>query len=151
LGFTDVYDYTAGKLDWLAAGLPFEGTKTIRVGDLAKKDVPTCGLDERLADVVARAKDWGLCVVVSPDRIVLGLLRAKELGGDPNTRVEDAMRPGPSTFRPHVAPVEMAAYMVEHDLEKALITTSDGTLVGVALRDDVVHAAHQEHEGGSSE
>ena len=25
LGFGDVYDYVAGKVDWMAAGLPIEG------------------------------------------------------------------------------------------------------------------------------
>ena len=52
-GFTDVYDYAAGKLDWLAAGLPTEGTNAERprAADVARRDVPTCHLEEGLGDV----------------------------------------------------------------------------------------------------
>jgi len=84
--------------------------------------------------------------------VVLGLLRAKELEGDPASRIEAAMRPGPSTFRPHVPIAEMAHRMVEHDLENAPITTSDGRLVGLLRRADAVRTAHELHqaEGDSS-
>src|SRR5579884_3423720 len=69
LGFRQVYDYTAGKLDWMAAGLPTEGTGAARprAGDLARKEVPTCGLDERLGEVRdrVRARGWKVAVVVT--------------------------------------------------------------------------------------
>src|SRR5688500_702109 len=83
LGITKVYDYTDGKLDWMAAGLPTEGTnsKRPRAGDVARRDVPTCSVDERIADVRKRvsAAGWDACVVVNDERVVLGLLRANEL------------------------------------------------------------------------
>jgi predicted transcriptional regulator len=146
-----VYDYSAGKLDWLAAGLPTEGTNAgrARARDVARTDAPTCGLDERLGDVRApvRAAGWNVCVVVNEERVVFGLLRAKELDADPERRIAEVMRPGPSTFRPHVFAAEMATYMVQHDLESSPITTSNGKLIGLLLRDDVVRAAHEEHEG----
>ena len=46
LGFGDVYEYVDGKLDWMAAGLPTEGTNNDqpRAGDVARKDAPVCGL-----------------------------------------------------------------------------------------------------------
>jgi Mg/Co/Ni transporter MgtE len=81
-----------------------------------------------------------VCVAVNEQRVVLGLLRAGELAREGAARIEDAMRPGPSTFRPHVRIEEMAHYMTEHDLPSAPITTSDGRLVGVLLRDDAVRA-----------
>jgi Mg/Co/Ni transporter MgtE len=144
-----VYDYEAGKLDWLAAGLPSEGTNAERprAGDVARKDAPTCTLDERLGDVRERARTagWTVAVVVNAERVVLGLLREKELDGDPERSVEQSMRPGPSTFRPHVDVAEMAHYMTEHDLTSSPITTSDGRLVGILLRDDAVRIAHEEH------
>jgi predicted transcriptional regulator len=150
MGFTQVYDYVAGKLDWLAAGLPIEGASAAhpRAGDVARPEVPTCGLDERLEDVQVRvrAAGWDACVVVNPERVVLGLLRAKELDGDPAQRIEQVMRPGPSTFRPHVPIAEMAQYMVEHDSEDAPITTSDGRLVGLLRREDAVRTAHELHQ-----
>jgi Mg/Co/Ni transporter MgtE len=69
---------------------------------------------------------------------VLGLLRSKELAKDADLRIEQAMRPGPSTFRPYVSLHEMAHFMSEHDLESALVTTSDGKLVGLLLKADAV-------------
>jgi CBS domain-containing protein len=149
MGFTEVYDYVAGKLDWLAAGGPIEGTGAgqPRAGDVAHGDVPTCGLDERLGAVAARARaaGWDACVVVNQERVVLGLLRAKELDGDPDSRIEAAMRPGPSTFRPHVSVAELAHRLLDHDVANAPITTSDGRLVGLLLRDDALRIAHGHH------
>jgi CBS domain-containing protein len=142
LGFAEVYDYVAGKLDWMAAGLPTEGTNAERprAGAVARKDVPTCSLQGTLGSVRERveAQGWDAVVVVNDERVVLGLLRAKELAGDPGLRIEHAMRPGPSTFRPFVALEEMARFMAEHQMESAPITTSDGRLVGLLLRRDAV-------------
>src|SRR5438876_2826032 len=149
-GFVEVYDYVAGKQDWLAAGLPSEGllARIPRAGDVARKDVPTCSLGDQLGDVRERAKKagWEVCVVVNEERIVFGLMRAKELAGDPDQTAEQAMRPGPSTFRPHVPIEEMARYMVEHDVPSSPITTSEGRLVGVLLREDAEREAHRLHQ-----
>ncbi len=142
LGFTEVYDYTVGKLDWMAAGLPTEGTnvKRPRAGDLARKDTPTCKLGERLSEVRdrVRALGWDAVVVVNDERVVFGLLRANELALDGDQPIAQAMRPGPSTFRPYVLAEEMAHSMVEHKLESSPITTSDGRLVGLLLQKDLV-------------
>jgi len=150
-----VYDYATGKLDWLAAGLPSEGSNASRprAGDVARSDVPTCRMDESLGDVRERvgAAGWNACVVVNEEGVVLGLLRSKELGGDAAVRIEAAMRPGPSTFRPFVAVEEMAEYMIEHDLESAPVTTSDGRLVGLLRRSDAARTALElrQKEGGA--
>ncbi len=142
LGFGEVYDYVAGKLDWMAAGLPTEGTNAARprAGAVARKDVPTCGLRERLGAVRdrVRGQGWDAVVVVNEERVVLGLLRSKELDGDPELLIEQAMRPGPTTFRPYVAIEEMARFMVDHKLESSPVTTSDGRLVGLLLQCDAV-------------
>jgi CBS domain-containing protein len=145
LGFDKVYEYKAGKLDWLAAGLPTEGTNSDcpRAGDASRKDVVVTGLKDRLGDVRARAQGAGsdVVVVVDANRVVLGQLRSKQLEMDANLPVELAMRPGPSTFRPYVSTKEMADHMVEHDLDSAPITTSDGKLVGVLFRTEAVRLA----------
>jgi CBS domain-containing protein len=150
-GFTRVYDYVAGKLDWMAAGLPTEGTNAERprAGDVARRDVPTCSLPERLGEVRDRAHAAGFdaAVVVNEERVVLGLLRRKELAADPALPIERAMRPGPSTFRPFVPISEMAHQLVHHDMANAPITTSDGRLVGLLLRDDAMRAAEQLQQG----
>ena len=145
MGFNDVYDYVAGKLDWMAAGLPTEGTNAQRprAGDVARKDVPTCGLLECVGDVRERVQKagFGAVVVVNDEGIVLGLLRSKELNSEPDLLIERVMRPGPSTFRPFVSILEMAHYMVEHKLESSPITTSDGRLVGLLLQEAAVRMA----------
>ena len=158
LGFKDVSDYGDGKLDWMSAGLPMEGTNAERprAAEVARKDVPTCRLNERLGDVRERAaaQGWEAAVVVNEERIVLGLLRGKELAGDAAQTIEAAMRPGPSTFRPYLAIAEMARFMTEHKLESSPITTSDGRLVGLLLKDDAVRVAdefHRSHGGEEKE
>jgi Mg/Co/Ni transporter MgtE len=148
LGFREVYDYVAGKLDWMAAGLPTERTNAAhpRAGDVSRKDVPTARLEERLGDVRERvsAGGWDAVVVTNNEHVVLGLLRSKELEKDPDLRIEQAMRPGPSTFRPYVAIKEMAENMTKHSLESSPITTSDGRLVGLLLQKDAIRVAGEQ-------
>lgn len=145
LGFENVYEYRAGKLDWMAAGLPTEGENATkpRAGGVARKDAPTCGLHERLGDVRdrVRALGWEVVVVVDEERIVLGLLRAAELAKDPELSIEQVMRPGPSTFRSYLLIKEVADRMTKRKLESSPITTSDGRLVGILFREDALKAA----------
>ena len=121
--------------------MPTEGTlaQRPRLVDVVRRDVPTCSLGERLGDVRDRAiaAGWDACVVVSQDRVVLGLLRAKELQADPQLLVERVMRPGPSTYRPFVTVEEMRRTMTERNLENSPVTTSDGKLVGLVRKQDV--------------
>jgi CBS domain-containing protein len=136
-----VYDYKAGKQDWMGAGLPTEGTNAQRprLVDVVRRDVPVCSLGERLGDVRDRtvSAGWDACVVVSQDRIVLGLLRARELDADPDLPVEQVMRPGPSTYRPFVSVEEMRRTMIERNMDSSPVTTSDGKLVGLVRKQDI--------------
>ena len=145
LGFERVYRYAPGKADWLAAGLPTQGpgSQTLRAGAVARRDVPTCHLDERLGEVRDRVKaaGWDACVVVNTERVVLGLLRARELDRDPALRIEQAMRPGPSTFRPYIAIEKLLEVMTDHGQDNLPITTSDGRLVGLVTRAGATGAA----------
>jgi CBS domain-containing protein len=144
-----VYDYTAGKSDWLAAGLPTEGEAANRptAATVARRDVPTCHLEASLREVRerVRAGGWDACVVVNEERIVMGLLRAEQLARDEHLTAEFAMRPGPSTFRPNVAIAEMVEFMAKHDLPNAPVTTSAGELIGLLVREDAERAAHERH------
>jgi Mg/Co/Ni transporter MgtE len=83
-----------------------------------------------------------VAVVVDEAGVVLGLLRSEQLESEPpGLRVEEAMRPGPSTFRPYVPIKEMADYLVEHQLDSVPITTSGGKLVGVLRKADATRQA----------
>src|SRR5258708_4700054 len=134
LGFDGVHEYKAGKLDWLAAGLPTEGenSKCPRAGEASRKDTTVCGLKDRVGDVRDRATQSGLevAVVVDAQHIVLGLLRSKQLEMDPDLTAEQAMRPGPSTFRPYVSMKEMADHMVEHSLDSAPTSLPSDVVIG---------------------
>src|SRR5215210_7506063 len=105
LGFDKVYDYVPGKVDWFAASLPREGrlANIPTIGEAARRDVPTCGLRDRVGDARERARKagWDRCVVVNEGRVMLGLLREEELSSDPESAAETVMRAGPTTFRPH--------------------------------------------------
>jgi CBS domain-containing protein len=143
LGFTAVYDYVAGKADWGAAGLPLEGTAAPGAGELARRDVPTCRLEEPLAAVRERVRATGFetSIVVNEHEVVLGRLGRQALRSDADTTVEAAMASGPGTVRPDL-PVETAAKRLrERNLTSLLVTRSDGTLVGLLRREDAEAAA----------
>ena len=139
LGFREVYEYRPGKADWLAAGLPTEGTGAPkpRILQYVQRDVPTCRLGERLADAAARATagGWDVCLVVNDQGILLGRLDHKELRGDGAQLVEQVMRPGPSTYRPDAPAAELRHLMTHRGIGKLPVTTGDGRLIGVICRD----------------
>src|SRR5919197_1591310 len=87
LGFTHVFDYGAGKVDWLASGLPTEGpgAQELRAKDGVRRDIPSCYISDRLGDVWQRVQADGSdgCVVLNVIGIVLGYLRCDGLGADP--------------------------------------------------------------------
>ncbi len=140
LGFTEAYDYAAGKADWFARGLPIEGERAgvPRIGGVVRADVPPCSLDERAADVARRVRDegWDTCIVVREGAIVLGRLFASELDAASDDPVKQVMRSGPSTFRPNVTVQEMVGFMDDRGISTALVTTSEGRLVGLFRRTD---------------
>lgn len=117
------------------------------LGELGPQDIPTCGLADRVGDVYQRvhAAGWDRCVVVNDRRIVLGLLRGKAWKAEPRSTAEEAMLSGPSTFRPSVPLDEMLQYMQEHELDGALVTTSDETLMGFLPRREAEEAFHRLH------
>ena len=137
LGFPSVYRYTPGKVDWFAAGLPREGEMAAvpRIGDVADRDVPTCGPTERVGELRRRLQQAGqdLCVVLSKRRVVLGRVRTRDLDGNPDAAVEDVMDPGPVTYRPDTLLAELVEHLQQLPTGKAnriLVTTSDGELIG---------------------
>ena len=148
LGFSEVYDYVPGKADWAASGLPTEGklASVPTIGEVARSDVPTCAPAEKVGEVRERvqAAGWDACVVVNKERVVLGLLREKEMTPDPGVEVEQVMRNGPTTTRPDEPVEKMAKRMRERGARTILVTTSGGRLVGVLYRDDAERLAAEQ-------
>jgi CBS domain-containing protein len=141
LGFTDVYDYAPGKVDWLAHNLPTQGplADALTAGKRLRTDVVTAGPEEPVGSVRARveASRYGFALVVTSDRTLLGRLRGTGLGGDPTVTAEQAMEPGPVTIRPHEPLDLVAARMRDHNLTTSLVTDPEGHLLGVVHRDDL--------------
>lgn len=148
LGFQQVYDYVAGEADWFASGLPREGRDASipRVGDVARRDVPTCQLDDRVGDVRERvhAAGWDTCLVVNSEHVVLGRLRGTALDAKVKRPVEEIMEAGPTTIRPDVRLTEIAERMREKNAASVVVTTSDGRLVGLVDRASVERAIRVE-------
>src|SRR5437899_475528 len=82
LGY-DAYDYAAGKADWMAHGLPVEGTAAAQPTALSllRDDVAVCALEDRAGDVERRIdhSPYGFALVLSPDRVLLGRVRRSRL------------------------------------------------------------------------
>ena len=132
LGFTSVYDYVPGKVDWLARGLPTEGEESSapRAGRVARDDVATCGLDEPVERVreLIEASPYGFCLVLAEDGTLLGRVRRS---------APERMEPGPSTVRYDLAVDELRERLDKRDLKTAIVTTPEGKLVGVVRRADL--------------
>jgi hypothetical protein len=143
LGFQEVYDYEGGKMDWLAFGLPWEGSDRSqpRIAELAHRDAPRCSPAEQLADLSARmAAGWSWCAVVNEAGILLGRLRRRQLEGDPEAPAEAVMENGPSTYRPSTPARELLERMKSGRFERAFVTDSDGRLWGLVSRSDLERA-----------
>lgn len=121
--------------------MPHEGTNVPArsAGDVARRDVPTCMLDDNLVAVRerVRAAGWDTCIVINEQRVVLGRLGRKAIAADTDEPVEDAMTPGPSTVRPSIGADALLERIRSRNLTSFLVTTPDGRLVGLALRRDL--------------
>ncbi len=141
LGFARVYRFVAGKANWLAFGLPSEGKDAgaPRAADVVRRDVPTCRLTDRLDAARERAltHGWDECLVLNDERIVLGRLRFARIEAPPETAVEQIMEPGPTTIRPDEPLSKLARRLEEKQVDRIVVATPDGRLVGVVDRRDV--------------
>ena len=121
--------------------MPIEGHKAQepRIGSLARRDVPTARLGDKVGDIArsAEGRGYDLAVVVTPDGVVLGILDPEALVVSSSAKVEDVMRPGPATFRPDVPVQELLEKLAPKHVRRALVATPEGRLLGVFSTDDV--------------
>jgi CBS domain-containing protein len=142
LGFTHVHDYEAGKVDWLAHGLPVEGSQADQptAGRLARHDVATCTIDSPAGEARRTLTDspYGFALVLSPTGVLLGRVRRSALQGlsdrDP---IEPITEPGPSTIRPNLTAAELSRRLEGSDVRTLVVTRPDGTLIGIVRRDEI--------------
>ena len=138
MGFDPVYDYVAGKADWGSAGLQLDGSdgSRTRVSAHLRRDVPTCGLADRLQAVRERVGEWSTCLVVDSNRVLLGRLGHSALRRVDDVSAEEAMSEGPSTIRPSARLEPVLERMRADKLTSLPVTTSDGRLLGLLTRAD---------------
>ena len=141
LGFEQVYDYMPSKVDWMARGLPLEGTRAFerRAIDFARHDVATCELNENVEDIAHRITDslYGFGLVLSATGVVLGRLRGSALERHTKARAEEVMESGPSTVRADTSAGELAKRLREANLTTAVITDPEGRLLGITRLGDL--------------
>ena len=140
LGFSKVYDYVAGKSDWLAAALPSKGTSAnvLRAGDAVRGDDIVCHLGMLVRDCAGRVRGAGkdVGIVVDDHHVVIGRVRGRALATDPNARIEDVMQSGPSTIRPDTLLETVVETLRDSDLKSTLVTDPEGRLIGTLYLED---------------
>lgn len=135
LGYGPVYDYAAGKVDWMAAGLPTvrADASQRRALDGADRDQPTCDPDQLVSDVAGSPRGTTF-VVINQRRIVLGRYRAGAASAEGAVRVADVMEPGPTTVRAHEPLDALLERMAGRGVEDMIVTTPEGELLGIVRR-----------------
>src|SRR6266704_4596380 len=138
-GFGPVYDYAAGKVDWLAADLAFEGTATL-AGAFTRRGVVT--VDERAPAAEALrllgAQGFGPVLVLNQAGVVMGAAYRDALTsalGDAGAG--SGMRFGVSTVRPSEDAAALAHRMGHAGVTRVVVTRPDGTLVGLFFAADM--------------
>ncbi|MCC5576839.1 MULTISPECIES: rhodanese-like domain-containing protein [Microtetraspora] len=139
IGFDRVLDYAEGKMDWISAGLPFEG-HAVLVAQAVRRDPVIAYLDDRADEVAERIIDdpAGLAVVVDRDRVVQGVIGPDELKGvPPGATAEHAMRFGVTTVRLSEDMEPLVRRMDRAKIHQMVVTLPDGRLVGLFVLDAV--------------
>jgi CBS domain-containing protein len=142
IGFKKVYEYKAGKQDWLAAGLPVDGrSDTPTIEAVMRRDVPRFGLHDRAGDIVdsLRAGGWEWGAVVDESGVLLARVRGRDLR-EPGALAAHVMEEGPGTYRPNVPLDELLARMTDKGFDLAFVTDPDGRLRGLVSRRDISRA-----------
>lgn len=135
-GFESVFDYEAGKDDWLAYGLPFEGDGTV----LALHALQAClcaWRGETAAQLRSRmrASSCAMAVVVDDADMVLGMVSHDAAEGAPDDAQALAIcELDPVAVRPSESVADTARRLRDTGRPVALVTTSSGRLLGQVTR-----------------
>jgi CBS-domain-containing membrane protein len=138
-GFGPVYDYAAGKADWLAADLPFEGTARL-AGMFTRRGMATAAEHTPAAEALRRldAQGFGPVVVLNEAGVVMGAAYHDGLASAPGeAETGSVMRSGVSTVRPSEDAAALAHRLGHAEVTRVVVTHSDGTLVGLFFAADV--------------
>jgi CBS domain-containing protein len=140
-GFGPVYDYVAGKSDWLAADLPFEGTAQL-AGMFTRREVATASEDTPAQEALRRldARGYGPVLVLNQAGVVMGAAYRQALASAVDgATAGTVMRFGVTTVRPSEQAADLAHRMGHAQVSRVAVTRSDGTLVGLFFAEDLSH------------
>src|SRR3954466_13776041 len=130
-GFGKVYEYKAGKQDWLGGGLPSGGRMAGEptLAAVVRRDVPRFGLDDRVGDIrdSLTAGGWEWAAIVNAAGTLLGRVTRARLT-DPAAAASSVMDEGPSTYRLNVGLDELLQRMHDRRFDMAFVTDPDGRL-----------------------
>jgi CBS domain-containing protein len=138
-GFSPVYEYVAGKADWLAADLPFEGTAEL-AGMFTRRGVAAVGERTPVAEALRLldVQGFGPVVVLNQADVVTGAAYGHNLqSAAADAEVGTVLRFGVSTVRPSEDAAALAHRMGHAEVTRVVVTRSDGTLVGLFFARDV--------------
>jgi CBS domain-containing protein len=138
-GFGPVYDYAAGKGDWLAADLPFEGTARL-AGIFTRRGVATAAETAPAAEALRLldAQGFGPVLILNQAGVVTGAAYRDGLASAPaEAETGSVMRFGVSTVRPSEDAAALAHRMGDKGVTRVVVTRSDGTLVGLFFATDL--------------
>ena len=77
-----------------------------------------------------RAAEWDTCIVITDDGVILGRISGDALTSEPDLLAGAVMEEGPTTVRPNEYLDELVERMDQQGVERMLVATSAGTLIG---------------------
>jgi CBS-domain-containing membrane protein len=129
----------AGKADWLAADLPFEGTAQL-AGKFTRRGVAATGEQTTAAQALRllEAQGFGPVLVLNHAGVVMGAAYRDRLqAAFGEAEVGTVMRFGVSTVRPSEDAAALAHRMGHAGVTRVVVTRSDGTLIGLFFAADL--------------
>src|SRR4249919_3216547 len=123
-GFSPVYEYVAGKADWLAADLPFEGTAEL-AGMITRRGVATVGERTPVAEALRLldAQGFGPVLALNQADVVMGAAYRHNLeSAAADAEVGTLMRFGVSTVRPSEDAAALAHRMGHAEVTRVVVT-----------------------------
>lgn len=137
-GFGPVYDYAAGKADWLAADLPYEGTAEL-AGRFTRHGVATVAEDTPAAEALRLldAQGLGPVLVLNQAGVLMGTAHRDSLASAGDAGAGSVMRFDVSTVRPNEDAAALARRMGDAGVTRMVVPRPDGTLVGLFFAADL--------------
>jgi len=125
----DAAEYSVGKMDWLSAGLEYEGSADLVGRHL--EPAPCCRPSDPVAAMTEVLSASPVAVVVAQDGVVVGVLTEKTLSAGGEACAWEVAEYGPKTVRPSEECDALSKRMREKSLEYVVVSDHEGKLLGL--------------------